>query len=78
MGLPECEDGLCRTRLPGQMCIRDRLFSFPAPILIAICLNEVRSMRMKKFVQTASYLPYFISWVIDVYKRQLLPTSSVI
>ena len=40
------------------------LFSFPAPILIAIFLNEVRSMRMKKFVQTASYLPYFISWVI--------------
>lgn len=33
------------------------LFSFPAPILIAIFLNEVRSMRMKKFVQTASYLP---------------------
>ena len=40
------------------------LFSFPAPILIAIFLNEVRSRRMKKFVQTASYLPYFISWVI--------------
>ena len=40
------------------------LFSFPAPILIAIFLNEVRSMRMKKFVQTSSYLPYFISWVI--------------
>lgn len=40
------------------------LFSFPLPIILAICLNEVRSNRMKKFVQTASYLPYFISWVI--------------
>ena len=40
------------------------LFSFPAPIIIAVCLNEVRSMGGKKFVQTASYLPYFISWVI--------------
>lgn len=40
------------------------LFSFPLPIILAICLNEVRSNKMKKFVQTASYLPYFISWVI--------------
>lgn len=40
------------------------LFSFPAPIIIAVCLNEVRSIGGKKFVQTASYLPYFISWVI--------------
>ena len=41
----------------------DKLFR-GIEILIAIFLNEVRSMRMKKFVQTASYLPYFISWVI--------------
>lgn len=40
------------------------LISFPAPILIAVFLNEVRNAKMKKFVQTASYLPYFISWVI--------------
>lgn len=40
------------------------LFSFPAPIILAVCLNEVRSIKGKKFVQTASYLPYFISWVI--------------
>lgn len=40
------------------------LFSFPIPIIIALCMNEVRSAKTKKFVQTASYLPYFISWVI--------------
>lgn len=40
------------------------LFSFPAPILIALSLNEVKNPRLKKIVQTASYLPYFISWVI--------------
>ena len=40
------------------------LFSFPMPIILAILLNEVRNMKVKKFVQTASYLPYFISWVI--------------
>lgn len=40
------------------------LFSFPAPIILALMLNELRSAKMKKFIQTASYLPYFISWVI--------------
>ena len=40
------------------------LFSFPAPIILAVMLNELKSVRMKKFIQTASYLPYFISWVI--------------
>ncbi len=40
------------------------LFSFPAPILLAVLLNEVRRIRLKKVIQTASYLPYFISWVI--------------
>ncbi len=40
------------------------LFSFPAPIILAVLLNELKSIRMKKFIQTASYLPYFISWVI--------------
>lgn len=40
------------------------IFSFPAPIIIALALNEIKNAKVKKFVQTASYLPYFISWVI--------------
>ncbi|MBR7174796.1 MAG: sugar ABC transporter permease [Clostridia bacterium] len=40
------------------------LFSFPAPIILAVMLNELKNVRLKKFIQTASYLPYFISWVI--------------
>lgn len=40
------------------------LFSFPLPIIFAVCLNEVKNATIKKFVQTSSYLPYFISWVI--------------
>lgn len=40
------------------------LFGFPAPIILAILLNEVRNERFKKFVQTATYLPHFISWVV--------------
>ena len=40
------------------------LFGFWLPIIFALLLNEVRSLHFKKFVQTASYLPYFISTVV--------------
>ena len=40
------------------------VFSFPVPILLAIMLNEVRNSVVKRFVQTATYLPHFISWVV--------------
>ena len=39
-------------------------FGFPIPIIFAILLSEMRHMRYKKLVQTISYLPHFISWVI--------------
>lgn len=39
------------------------LWSFPAPIVFALMLNEVRNIRSKKFIQTVSYLPHFISTV---------------
>ncbi len=37
---------------------------FPLPILFALFLNEIRSTRFKRSVQTISYLPHFISWAI--------------
>ena len=37
---------------------------FPIPIIFAILLNELRSLAFKKVVQTISYFPHFISWVI--------------
>lgn len=40
------------------------LIGFPAPIILALLINEVRSKLFKKSVQTISYLPYFISWVV--------------
>lgn len=40
------------------------LFSFPAPIVLALMLNEVRVSWFKRAVQTVSYLPHFISSVI--------------
>lgn len=40
------------------------LFGFPAPILLALLINEVMRPRFKKFVQTISYLPHFLSWIV--------------
>lgn len=40
------------------------VFGFPAPILLALLLNEIRCVRFKRVVQTISYLPHFLSWVI--------------
>lgn len=40
------------------------LITFPAPIIFALLLNELKSMKFKRFIQTASYLPHFFSVVI--------------
>lgn len=40
------------------------VFGFPLPIIFALMLNELRGLRFKKIVQTVSYLPHFVSWVI--------------
>ena len=40
------------------------IFTFPLPIVFAIMLNEMGSYHFKKLVQTCSYLPHFVSWVI--------------
>lgn len=42
----------------------DLLFNFPAAILLALMLNEVRSTRFKRTIQTVSYMPHFISMVV--------------
>lgn len=40
------------------------LIGFPAPIILAIMLSEIKKERFKKFVQTVSYMPHFLSWVV--------------
>lgn len=42
------------------------LLTFPAPIILALLLNEVRSSAYKKAIQTTVYLPHFLSWTIVV------------
>ena len=40
------------------------IFSFPAPILLALLINEIRHSWFKRTVQTVTYMPYFLSWVV--------------
>jgi putative aldouronate transport system permease protein len=42
------------------------VFGFPVPIFFAICITEIKNSRMRRIVQTASYLPHFISTVVVV------------
>lgn len=40
------------------------IFGFPFPIIVALMLNELRWNRVKRVIQTAIYIPNFISWVV--------------
>jgi len=40
------------------------ILAFPAAIVFALLLNEIRNNKLKRLVQTVSYLPHFISWVV--------------
>lgn len=55
------------------------LFSFPAPILLALFINEIKNVTFKKTVQTISYLPHFLSWVIfgGIVMEMLMPNGVV-
>jgi putative aldouronate transport system permease protein len=39
-------------------------FEFPAPIILAIMINELRNRKFQRFVQTITYMPYFISLIV--------------
>ncbi|MFC6648823.1 ABC transporter permease [Paenibacillus rhizoplanae] len=44
--------------------VLDLCFSFTMPIVLALLLNEIKSVRFKRINQTVLYLPHFLSWVI--------------
>ena len=44
----------------------DLIIGFPAPIILAILLNEIRNKYFKRISQTVLYLPHFLSWVIII------------
>lgn len=40
------------------------IFSFPAPVLLALMLNEVKAQKFKRVVQTITYMPHFVAMVV--------------
>lgn len=59
--------------------ITSLIFTFPAPIVLALLLNELRNKRFKSVMQTASYLPHFISLVVvcGMIKKFTLDTGVI-
>lgn len=58
----------------------DLVFGFPAPIILAILLNELAFPRFKKLTQSVAYMPHFLSWIIisGLAKQLLTPTNGLI
>ncbi|WP_395818962.1 ABC transporter permease [Devosia sp.] len=56
------------------------VFVFPVPILVALLLNEIRSGRLRKFMQSAIYLPHFLSWVViaGIFIALLSPSDGAV
>jgi len=52
------------------------IFGFPAPIIFALLLNELRFLKFKKTVQTISYMPHFLSMVIVAALVQIVFSPS--
>jgi putative aldouronate transport system permease protein len=71
---PELLNALRNTLLLSGLQI---VFAFPAPLALALLLNSVISIRIRRWIQTVVYLPHFIGWVIvvSIWNQMLGPTG---
>jgi putative aldouronate transport system permease protein len=55
-------------------------FGFPVPIIIALMINEVKNIKLKKIIQSSAYLPYFVSWVVfgGIIIQFLSPSTGIV
>lgn len=51
-------------RNTATIALYQLVFGFPAPIILALLLNELRLMLAKRVIQSLFYLPHFLSWVV--------------
>ncbi len=58
------------------LAVLDLVFFFPAPIILALLLNELRINLYKRTVQTLIYVPHFMSWVIIASITYIFFTTS--
>lgn len=77
MKMPDFPIALGNTLLLNFMGL---IAGFPVPIILAIMLNEIRSVGAKKISQTLLYLPHFLSWVIigGMVLQIFAPTTGVV
>lgn len=56
------------------------IFYFPIPLVVALMINELKSLTAKRSVQFLIYIPYFFSWVIvgAIFANILSPSSGVV
>ena len=62
------------------LSIENLVIGFPIPIIFALLVNEIKNKNEKKFIQTVSYLPHFISIVVVVgfINKLLSPNAGAI
>ena len=73
-------DFLFALRNTIMLNLLDLVIGFPAPIILALLLNELPFKRLKRFTQTTAYLPHFLSWIIisGMALQLLAPTSGLV
>jgi len=76
----QTKDFLLALRNTIVLNLLDLVMGFPAPIILALLLNELVSRTYKKFTQTIIYLPHFLSWIIvsSIASKLLAPTTGVV
>lgn len=75
--LPSFRQAFTNTAIIGLLKL---VFCFPAPIIFALMINEVGNRTLKRTLQTISYLPHFISWVVagSIWYRLLSPYNGIV
>ena len=74
------KDFILAIRNTLMLNLLDLVAGFPAPIIFALILNELRFPKFKKVVQTIAYMPHFLSWVIvaSLALQLFAPTSGLV
>lgn len=73
-------DFLYALRNTIMLNLLDLIIGFPAPIILALLLNELTFKRFKRITQTVAYMPHFLSWIIiaGLALQLFAPTTGLI
>jgi len=73
-------DFLYALRNTVMLNLLDLIIGFPAPIILALLLNELTFKRFKRFTQSVAYMPHFLSWIIisGLAKQLLAPSTGLV